>query len=233
MSDDQIKFVYSNETVVYNIKKTEILKVTYASGRIEVFTKVALPNEAGKEARIPAPVASAESHHNKIAILPFVLVKDGQPTADVMGEKAQNECYDFMSKHAGVHTIMDPRTTNTLLAKAGVNKQNLSTYGMDDLCNILGVEYIVDGIVTINQGMATSIQSNYGKVSTTNNNSAKINGSSYTTSQQTYQTSLNLRIYNEKGENVYNQERKAFLNTQDAYITTLHYLLKRTPVYSK
>lgn len=95
VSDDAIKFVYTNESVVYNIKKSDILKVTYTSGRIEVYNKKTLPSETGPEAKVPAPVASAESHHNKVAILPFIMVRSGQETADVMGEQVQNECYAF------------------------------------------------------------------------------------------------------------------------------------------
>lgn len=235
VSDDAIKFVYTNETVVYTIKKSDILKVTYTSGRIEVYNKKTLPSETGPDAKVPAPVASAESHHNKVAILPFIMVRSGQETAEVMGEQVQNECYAFLNKHAGVHSIINPRTTNSLLAKAGVNKQNIETYSMEDLCNILGVEYIVDGIVSINLGNATSSQSNYGKVTNSNNknNNGRFNSSSFATTQQNYQTSLTLNIYNDKGEGVYSEERKSFLTTQDAYLATLHYLLKRSPIYSK
>lgn len=141
----------------------------------------------------------------------------------------------FLNKHAGVHTIINPRTTNSLLAKAGVNKQNIETYSMEDVCNILGVEYIVDGIVSINLGNATSSQSNYGKITNSNNknNNGRFNSSDFATTQQNYQTSLTLNIYNDKGEGVYSEERKSFLTTQDAYLTTLHYLLKRSPIYSK
>jgi hypothetical protein len=234
VNDDQIKFVYTNETVVYTIKKSDILKVTYSSGRIEVFNKVSLPSTTGDNAKTPAPVANAESHHNKIAILPFKMIRDGQETADAMGEQVQNECFSFLNKHAGVHSILNPRNTNKLLAKAGVNKDNVGTYSMEDLCNILGVEYIVDGIVTINQGVTTNMQSNYGNVNNNNkNNNTRFNSSSFGTTQQNFKTSLMLRIYNEKGEDVYNQERKAFATTQDAYVATLHYLLKRSPIYSK
>lgn len=235
VDDDLVKFVYTNETVTYTIKKSEILKVTFSSGRIEVYNKKTLPSESGPEAKVPAPVASAESHHNKVAVLPFVMIRDGQQTADALGEQVQNECYALLSKHAGVFSIINPRTTNAILAKAGVTKQNIESYTMEDLCNILGVEYIVDGIVSINQGSTTSSQSNFGKMTNNSNkfNNGRFSSSSFATTQQNYQTGLTLNMYNEKGEGVYTEERKSFLSSQDAYLATLHYLLKRSPIYSK
>jgi alpha-amylase/alpha-mannosidase (GH57 family) len=44
---------------------------------------------------------------------------------------------------------------------------------------------------------------------------------------------MDLKIYNEKAQIVYNQNRKAFWNTEDAYKNTLEYLIKRSPLYTK
>jgi hypothetical protein len=247
ITDTDVKFVYQGETLSYSIKKVDILKITYASGRIEVFNKVPLPSESSAPS---APATTGESkpsqsggggleaHHNRVAILPFAFIRDGATASDALSEKAQAETFAFLSRHAGVHTILDPRTTNALLIKAGVTKENVKGYTMDDLCNILGVEYVIEGTVSVNRGNQTNYSSGQYKSTGNNNNKSYDNNrrgtsSTYSTSTQNYQTSLLLSVYNDKGQSVYSQERTSFFTTQEAYKSALEYLLKRIPLYQK
>ena len=237
INDSTIVFSYAGETLTYNIKKTEILKITYASGRIEFFNRNAgQQSNSGNAQQKPAANPSLEAHHNKVAFLPFTFVKDGQAADDAVGDQVQQEAYNFLSKHAGIFTILDPRTTNALLIKAGVTDQNIKGYTMEDLCNILGVEYVISGVVNQNKTTQTVTSNTYGQVKTKDDDDKKdkkYNSSTYGTAQQNYQTSLDLGIYNDKGVTVYSQQRNSFWNTQDAYKNTLEYLLKRTPLYTK
>src|ERR1700712_3403526 len=41
INENDVKFSYPGETLVYAIKKTEIFKINYASGRTEMFNKAA------------------------------------------------------------------------------------------------------------------------------------------------------------------------------------------------
>lgn len=234
INDSAIVFSYAGETLTYSIKKSEIIKITYASGRIEVFNRPAAQPAAGASSKTSA--SNLEDHHNKVAFLPFTFVKDGQASGDAVGDQVQQEAYSFLSKHAGIFTLLDPRTTNALLIKAGVTDQNIKGYTMEDLCNILGVEYVIDGAVNQNKTTQTITTNTYGQTKTKDDDDKKdkkYNSSTYGTAQQNYQTSLNLSIYNDKGVTVYSQQRNSFWNTQDAYKNTLEYLLKRTPLYTK
>ncbi|HEX2683190.1 MAG TPA: hypothetical protein VHL77_04630 [Ferruginibacter sp.] len=238
ISDSDIEFSYAGETLSYTIKKSDIMKITFGSGRIEVYNKPALPSEtkpqgSSESTTTTAPAVSLEDHHNKVAILPFSFVKDGQSTADVVADDVQNECYSYMSKHSGVYSVLDPRTTNALLIKAGVTKNSIKGYTMADLCNILGVEYVVEGTVSQNKTIQTTTQSNFGDIKQKNNNKATYNSYSSGTTTQNYKTTVSLGMYNDKGVSVYNQDRNSFWATQDAYKNTLEYLLKRSPLYSK
>lgn len=235
INDNDVEFTYAGETLVYNIKKAEIMKITFASGRIQLFNKPQQAAPAQNQAPASASRGSLEDHHNKVAILPFGFIRDGQP-AD--GEQIQNECFSFMSKHSGVYTILPPRTTNALLIKAGINAETIKGYTMEDICNVLGVEYVVDGLVTMNKTTQTTTQSNSGAVKTRGNDDderkdRKYNSYSYGTATQNFQTKLSLAIYNDKGTAVYSQDRTAFWNTQDAYSNALEYILKRSPLYTK
>lgn len=143
-----------------------------------------------------------------------------------------------MSKHAGVYEIINPRTTNAVLIKGGITKESIKGHTMDELCNLLGVEYVVEGLVNMNKTTQTNYQSNYG--TSTKKDDPKddkqkrtYNNSTYGTSTQNYSTKLTLNMYNDKGTTVYAQERSSFWNTQDAYKSTLEYLLKRSPLYTK
>lgn len=105
---------------------------------------------------------------------------------------------------------------------------------MSEICQILGVEYVIDGLATQNQ----TTQTNYGSGTYTSKGKAddkKKTGyeSTYSTSVQNYQTVMDMKIYNDKSEIIYNQNRKAFWQIADAYKSTLEYLIKRSPLYTK
>jgi hypothetical protein len=232
ISDTEIKFSYPGETLVYTFKKTDIQKITYASGRTETFNKSTPsvtrtdPPSAGKTA---SAEKSAADHQNRVAILPFSYVTDGQTAADALSEKAQSACYSYLTKNAGSRQILDPRTTNAQLYKAGVHKDNMKGYTMDDLCNILGVEYVVEAVVTVNKSGVSSQQSKTTDKSNDGSKQTSVHG----TAEQEYETTVLLSIYNDKGSSVYNQDRKSILSGQGAYKNTLEYLLKRSPLCSK
>lgn len=237
VTDTEVKFTYVGETAVYTLKKTDLLKITYSSGRLESFSQSSNTNEPKTQS--PPTNSNSSDTHNKVAILPFAFIKDGNAAVDVLSEKVQAECYSYLTKYAPLYTLVDPRTTNAILIKAGINKENIKGYTMDELCKTLGVEYIIDGIVSVNRSTQTNYQSNNGTVKTNNNsktntnNNKTYNSSGYSTNTQNYETSINLSIYNDKGNSVFSQERKSFFTTQDAYKSALEYLLKRCPLHSK
>jgi len=237
ISDTDIHFVYSGETAEYIIKKSDVLKITHASGRIETFGQSAQPAETRKNDPV-AMTASPADHHNKIAILPFAFLLDRQAGAAEIGIKAQEDTYAFLSKHAAGYTILDVRSTNAALVKAGVTREKMMGFTMKEISDILGAEYIIDGTITQNKGYATS--SSYGNTNTDikrkSDDKVKVNTSDYSNSNsvQRYDVSVSLNIYMDNNASIFNQTHKAFLtNTDGSYGSPLEYLLKRCPLYRK
>ena len=102
---------------------------------------------------------------------------------------------------------------------------------MPEVCEMLGVEYVVMGTVTIEKKGSTG----YSNQSVYTNNSNKgyvgISGSSSTTEQ--FKTNVELFIYNNDGNLVYSKSRNSFFNTSDAFQMSIQYILKRSPIWSK
>jgi hypothetical protein len=247
INDDNVKFSYKGETVTYTIKKADIMKITFANGRVEFFNKPASPSET-KDAPKPAEpatagaasvVSSPEAHHNRVAVLPFKFIADRQSTDEEMGYKVQEETYAYLSKHAGVYKLVDPATTNAALLKAGVTPATVRQFTPADICNILGVEYIVGGTITQNTGTATTTQSNNANVKTNTNpknntnNNAKVNSTSSSSTVQNYKTSVTMNVYNDKGETIFSQEHSSVWSFDGAYKNAVEYLLKKLPIYTK
>ena len=237
VSDDEIHFIYSGETAEYIVKKADVLKITHSSGRVETFNQSAQPAETRKNDQV-AMTATPADHHNKIAILPFAFLMDRQAGAQEVGIKAQEDTYAFLSKHTAGYTILDVRSTNAALIKAGITRDKLMGFTMKEICDILGVEYIIDGTITQNKGYATS--SSYGNTNTDikrkSDDKVKVNSSDYSNSNsvQRYDVSVSLNIYMDNNASIYNQTHKAFLtNTDGSYSSPLEYLLKRCPLYRK
>lgn len=238
VTDSDVHFVYAGETAEYIIKKADISKITHASGRIETFSQPALPDEDRKNDQVTMTATPAD-HHNKIAILPFSFLLDLQAGVPEIGLKAQYDTYAFLSKHAAGYTILDTRTTNALLGKAGVTHEKMIGFTMKEICDILGVEYVIDGTIAQNKGYQTSSSSGSSSTAIKRDGDDKVKGvnnygSNNSYSAQRYDVSVSLNIYMDNNASIYNQSHKAFFSSTDgAYSSPLEYLLKRCPLYRK
>jgi len=237
ITDTDVSFVYPGETAEYILKKSDLLKIVHSSGRVEMISQAPLPAQERQKEQVTM-AASPADHHNKIAILPFTYLMDNQQGADAIGYKAQEDTFSFLTQHTAGYTILDPRTTNALLAKGGVTKDKMMNFTMKEICDILGVEYIVDGSVTQNKGYQTSSTTDVAntKVKRDDDKVKGIStyGSTNSNSVQRYDVSVSLHIYMDNNASIYNQSHKAFLsNTDGGYNSPLEYLLKRCPLYRK
>ena len=241
IGDSEIKFIYAGETLVYTIKKADISKITFSSGRIETIN-------APKSENAKKDSASLAAHHNKLAILPFSYLINKQDAGQEMTYKVQSETYAIMNVHSGYIEVEAPATTNALLLKAGITGQNVRSFTMGEICNILGVEYVVQGTITQDLTSVSSSGGSYtdvkgGSVSGTRNigtvhtggtgYSGSVSSSSSSVSTQNYSTNVMMNIYTDKGETIFSQNHQSFWSSDDAYKVTLNYLLKRTPIYQK
>ena len=243
INDDFISFIYKNEAIEYSVKQTDIVKITFASGRVQFFNKFDEPGHSNN--------ASLEDHHNKVAVLPFAYIKDQHEGDKVMTNKIQSETFALLNQHRGGLTYQSSNDTNALLIKAGVNNNNIQGYTMGEICTILGVEYVIQGMVSVEKTTQQNFSSYYDTSKNKGNDKAYIDshghlignplsdgksqsfGTSTSTSTQNYATSMTMNVFNDKGDNIYSQDHTSFWNTQDAYKITLKYLAKRMPLYKK
>ncbi len=240
IGDSTIRFSYTGEKIVYVFKKSDVSQITFASGRVEKYTipPVQTPSTHPSSNYTSSTSPDNTDRHNKVAILPFSFLRDGQLTAQQVSEDVQNQCYNLLSKHSGVYTVILPRETNVKLAKANITPSTMINFEMDEICKVLGVEYIVDGTVTQNKTTQSSYgNTNYNATVKDDNKSDKTkvssSGSTSSTTVQSYENVIDMKIYNDKNDVVYSQNRKSFLATGDAYKNTIEYLLKRCPLYTK
>jgi hypothetical protein len=125
------------------------------------------------------------------------------------------------------------------LVKAGVTRDKMMGFTMKEICDILGVEYVIDGTVMQTKGMQTSSTRGGGNTTVKRDGDKDLKavstyGSSYTNAAQRYEVAVSLHIYMDTNASIYNQSHKAFwTNTDGAYSSPLEYLLKRCPLYRK
>jgi len=235
VSEETITFVYPGETAEYTIKKSDVLKITHSSGRVEMISQPLLPSQARKNDRV-AITATPADRHNKIAVLPFTYLLDHQDGAVEVGLQAQQEAFAYLSKHAAGYTVLDPRTTNALLIKAGVTKDKMMGFTMKEIGDVLGVEYIVEGSIAQTKSAQTSYNNQYANTTIRRNNDDRVKGvntssSGFGTASQQYDVTVSLEIYMDNNASIYNQSHRAlFANTSGAYSAPLNYLLKRSPL---
>jgi hypothetical protein len=225
IGDTFIKFVHSGETLTYTLKKSDINKIQFASGRIEFITQAA-------PSATDAASNGMQDHHNVVAILPFTYIGSGGSRDEKMSIKAQGDCFNILKKESTQLILQDPITTNALLIKGGVTGANITGFTPNDLAQLLGAEYVIYCTVTINQRGSTTTGTNYFNAKTNGNKTSGFGlGSSSSTAN--FNTNVDMKIYTDQGQNVFAQSHNSFWPTENAYESTLKYLIKRTPLYHK
>ncbi len=225
ISETAIQFIHQGESLQYTLNKADISKIEFASGRIEVYNEMPSLSEQGE----------LLDHHNKIAVLPFIYIRDGvQKKNDAMERKVQQQFFSLMQGHVGVLKVQSFSETNTILAKNGVNDENFVQFTMPEIANMLGVEYIIQSTLSVSKRGATSYNSS-SLLLKQNQAKDKVRGSNFSTSstQIEYQTGLDMSLYNDSGEVVWTRSKESFWPNEDAYEQTLKFLLKRMPIYTK
>lgn len=226
MATDAVSFVHSGEALEYALKKGDIQKITFASGRTEVFT---------------TPLANADNYppvvHNLIAVLPFKYRSVGEPLEQINAtkEKLQDDTYSYLSKRNGLYRFQDPQTTNALLIRRGIDENSIKAYTFDELCKILGTEYIVQG------GLSRSTKESVSSAETKTINRdrdrdrerERQNKASHTVVERDYQNEVSILIYNHQNEKVFDNHRTALLTEENSYKDALFYMLKRCPIYNR
>jgi len=144
-----------------------------------------------------------------------------------MERKVQREFFSLLKGHVGVLKILDPQ------GKHNINGENIYQFAIPELANFLGVEYIVQGTLTINQSGTSSFGSTYGQAKSKSWN--KVSGYSLSSTSTTvqYHTIVDLVLYNDSGEAVRSQTKESVWPNDNAYDMTFRYLIKRMPIYSK
>lgn len=230
IDENDVKFTYKNESISYTVAKNKISKITFSSGRVEFF------NES----------SNLGDHHNKVAILPFAFIKNQDNGSSVMSKKIQQETFSVFNAKKGILTFQDVLTTNRLLSKAGIGADEEQNYSMGELCDILGVEYVIQGLVSIEATSVSRYSASNTNIQTNNKKPAKtfvgklfddsgtnVKTGAYSTTEQNYSTTITMNIYNDKGDNIFSKDHESFWQSEDAYKVTLNFLAKRTPLYKK
>lgn len=220
-----IEFIHQGESLKYSLNKADISKIEFASGRIEVYNEMPDAKEAGE----------LLDHHNKVAVLPFIYIRNGeQLKGDAVERKVQGEFFSLMQGHIGILNAQSTQETNAILAKNGINDENFVQYTMPEIANLLGVEYIIQSTLEINEKGTTSYNGSslFLKENQAGN---KVSGSSFgaSSTQVQYQTNLTQILFNDEGESIWTRTKESFWPNQDAYKETLKFLLKRMPIYQK
>ncbi len=228
ITDDAIAFIHQGETLAYTVKKEEINKIKFASGRVEII------NEVKEQAKSGNSATMSSIQRNLVAVLPFSYIGQGGEKDEKLSKKVQSDCYNLLLKHASRFFIQDPMETNALLARQGINGSNIEGFLPGELAQILGSEYVVVGSVLVDYKGTTNSDSGSTTSEKKNNGNKKITfstGTSTTTEQ--FKTQVDLKVYVDDGRNISSESKTSLWQGEDAYQTTLKYLVKRCPLYSK
>jgi len=234
--ETSIDFVYTGEDLTYELKKSNIQKIIFASGRTQIITQ-------STEQSSNTPTSTAAERKNKLAVLPFTMVSNDQGLmSEAMSGQIQHAAINSFKKNTHQIMVQDPMTTNALLLKNNLDPNSIKTMMPQKVAELLGVEFVVYGTANITFEGTRS----YGSSSTTYKDKTekdkdkkedKSSGKEFTSNSSStvsnYDTSIELNIFSDTGSNLYSVSRNGFGNSLDTYDGTLNYLIKRSPWGSK
>ncbi|RUT72212.1 hypothetical protein D0817_00915 [Flavobacterium cupreum] len=238
IKDKTIKFVYTGETLEYELEKADINKIVFASGRTEIINYFGNSEPDTRQSR-------PSDRKGKIAVLPFELISN-DPSLDVylLGEQLQAETYLSIKKYTSGLEMQDPITTNNLLAKYKLPYANLKAISPKEMAELLAVEIVVYGTANIRNSGASTYHGGFvsqnvmetkkkdGKKEKTNAFGTEYSSNS-TTTVTNFDTKIILNFFNDRGADIYAVSRNSFGSDVDAYLATINYLVKRCPFGSK
>lgn len=242
-----IKFRYPGEEFDYDFSKSEILRIEFGSGRVETFggsTEQGSVASAEPSKKSATPAGSPATH-NKLAVLPFEFVtNDGGMDPESMSKLVQKNTANLARDEYRTLSLQDPLTTNAILGKNNITHENISSFTPEEIAQILEVEFLIFGTLSItNKGASTYIGSGTTykekESNSYDNNKSNTNtkGSGFTSTNATttinYDTTVDFRMFNDRGDNLYSQSRHVFGTTMDSYKGGVEYMIRRTPFGSK
>lgn len=242
ISETIVKLRYPGEDFDYELDKKNVAKIQFASGRVENFATNTSAGGSDEEPNLPK---GGPDSHNKIAVLPFTFITNEPGVSpESMGNLTQNSTANFVKKEYGELTLQDPMVTNSILGKNKVNRENIANFSPSEIAQMLGVEFLIYGTVNIiNKGSSTfnSAVGTYKEKESNNyqNNSdnRKTTGVAVSTGSSTtevnFDTTVDFRLFNDRGDNLYSESRHAFGTSIDAYKASIEYMARRTPFGSK
>lgn len=231
ITETNIEYSMPNEDLVNVLDISHIGRIEFANGKTQTFTN----NDASNSSDSKQAPSSIDITPNTVAILPVPFLNtETLATSEELSKFAQNDIYDeLIDKSSNITplTVQDPRTTNSLLRKAGIDYKNIDETSIEDLQNILGVDNIVAAKVSYT---TTQNQSSYGSTTIKNGQKDKATVSDYssTSKNMKYEYHVYFEMYKNKNK-IYNKDRTPFFNDKDSWKDSLTYLLKRSPIYKK
>jgi hypothetical protein len=237
VSDANIEYVFSGETLVNTINTSQITRIEFANGRTQDFNST--PKSETQTTKQSIGNELQAIRQNTIAILPIPFVNsESLSSSEEMAKFAQNDIYNQLidkSKNIFPLVVQDVRTTNSLLRKAGIDYKNIDETPIEDLQKILGVDHILASKVSYTLKTIQTTNT-LGSGTTTVKDNNKVTGNDFSNSNtvtgNTYDYQVYFDLYRDNSK-IYTEARKPFLKQKDSWKDATGYLLKRCPIYKK
>jgi hypothetical protein len=236
----EIEYSFPGETLIYSVPISEIAKIEFANGRTQSFLESSGENEMstneGNRADPAKVYERAAMQENAIAVLPVPFIdSETLESSEDLAKFAQNDVYSKLIKkaeHLLPLRVQDLRETNNLLSNAGIDYRNVDEIRIEDLHQILGVDHIVAARVAYTVDISESTEETSQTSGKLEKEKVKLDESVYssTSIDKSYNYTVYFDVYKDNAK-IYTKRREPLLAVQDAWIYSMTWLLKRSPIY--
>ena len=189
-----------------------------------------------------AGIAQAQSG-GTIAVLPFHYSIDQLAGSEEVSYEVQKDAVAIINKRSGGLRVQDPEMTNTLLLKAGITLENMRGYTYDEICRVLGVQYVVSGsvkqtkhevVTNYSNTTAKQTQPTYNRRGRqTSSGGVRANTTSSDVVNEKYNSKVSMDIHNATGTSVFSKDHTSSWSGSESYKSAITFLWKKTTFFSK
>lgn len=223
--DSAITFRAEGDTTHTIIALTDITRIDFADGKIWQLSFGTLDKDAEDWQTKMA------KYKNKVAVLPFVYEDHfNQHVDENMSLQVQLDCIKDIERVNNFLMLQDLDSVNAKLVQHSIDWRNIKTYLPAEIADVLEVEYVVYGSVTVTPiGKPNPEEDSFGTENQTlETPQGRREGASI--NEKRFETIVDLNIYNVLGETVYTNAHESFWQTPDAYHINLDYLVNESPM---
>ena len=213
----------TGQDIPVRIDKSDIVRIDFGDGETELLN-FGLPPRSYVDWE-----TKMKMYQNRIAVVPFVYADAyNKNVKENISLIVQKDCIEDLKRVNDYLKMQPADSTNLLLAQNDIDWTNIRDYSPGEICDKLGVQYVVYGSVLVTPIFGSQASSDSFATENQTQEDPKGYRTGASISPKHFETIVDVNIFDVLGETVYTNAQQSFWDTPNAYHINLDYLINES-----